>query len=210
MITKIISFSLWGNDPKYCTGIIKNCMLALKYFPNWNVYVYFDSSVPDEYLEELEWYTNVSLYEKEDGFGAFWRFEPMKPGTIVLSRDADSRLSLREKKIVDDWIETDKKMCCIRDHANHYEFPIMAGMFGIKDGLSKEMFNEMKNYTSNHNYLIDQIFLKKHVWPVYENDVFVCGIKETEWMKDSYKSIGKHFIGQTYTEKDETIYEPKI
>ena len=32
----------------------------------------------------------------------------MKPGTIVLSRDADSRLSLRERKIIDSWLESDK------------------------------------------------------------------------------------------------------
>jgi len=210
MVRRIISFSLWGDDPKYCNGIVKNCMLAFKFFPQWSVFVYFDNTVPNECLEELEWYSNVSLYEKEKGFGAFWRFEAMTPGTIVLSRDADSRLSLREKKIVDDWIKTDKKMCCIRDHANHYEFPIMAGMFGIQDGLSKEIFQSMESYTSNHSYLVDQIFLRDHVWPAYQNDCIISGIKETQWMKDSYESIGRDFIGQVYTEKDDTVYDPKI
>ena len=210
MISKIISFSLWGDNPKYCVGVIKNILLAYKHFPGWIVHVYYDDTVPNEILDHIEYYNNTLLKERKEGFGAFWRYEAMKPGTIVISRDADSRLSLREKKIVDEWIESDKKLCVIRDHANHYEFPIMAGMFGVKEGLTKEIFDTMKGYTCNHNYLIDQIFLKNHVWPAYENDCLVCGIKETDWMKESYNNIGKNFIGQTYTEKDETIYEPKI
>ena len=175
---KIISFSLWGDNPKYCVGIHKNIMLAYKHFPEWIIHVYYDESVPEETLDTID-YNNVILKEKNKGFGAFWRFESMKPGTIVLSRDADSRLSERERLIVDDWLNNDSLLCCIRDHVNHYEFPIMAGMFGVKNGLSNEIFKHMNNYINNHVYLIDQIFLKDHVWPAYKNKVAVYGIKET-------------------------------
>jgi len=207
---KIISFSLWGSDPKYCIGAFKNCLLANKYFPDWIIHIHHNDSVSEDCLESLDCFNNVILKEHSEGFGAFWRFESMQPGSIVISRDTDSRLSLREKKIVDEWLESNKKMCVIRDHLNHYEFPIMAGMFGIKNGLSKNLFDNMKQYTNIHQYLSDQIYLKDHVWPAYQNDCMSFGIKETIWMKESYKNIGKHFIGQTYTEKDDTVYEPAI
>ena len=32
---KIISYSLWGNDPKYCVGAVKNALLRGKIYPNW-------------------------------------------------------------------------------------------------------------------------------------------------------------------------------
>lgn len=204
---KIISFSLWGDNPKYCVGAFKNCLLAKRHFSEWIVHIHFDDSVPEECLESLDCFNNVILIEHNKGFGAFWRFESMKPGTIVLSRDTDSRLSLREKKIVDEWLDSDKKMCCIRDHKNHYEFPIMAGMFGVKNGLDRNLFESMKKYSNIHTYLSDQIYLRECVWPVYQNNSIVYGIKETEWMKESYSEIGKDFIGQTYNEKDVPVYE---
>lgn len=204
---KIISFSLWGNNPKYCVGIHKNILLAYKHFPEWIIHVYYDHTVPDETLDTIEYYDNTLLKERSNGFGAFWRFEAMQPGTIVLSRDADSRLSERERLIVNDWLNHDSSLCCIRDHVNHYEFPIMAGMFGVKNGFSIEIFNHMKNYVDNHVYLTDQIFLRNHVWPAYENNVSIYGIKETDWMKESYKNIGKDFVGQTYDENDIALYE---
>ena len=210
MVTKIISFSLWGSDPKYCIGVIKNILLAYKFFPEWIVHVYYDDSVPNDTLDHIEYYNNTLLKERKKGFGAFWRFESMKPGTIVLSRDADSRLSLRERKIIDSWLESDKKMCVIRDHKNHYEFPILAGMFGIKDGLGEENLKLINNYNHISQYLIDQIYLKNHVWPSFKNDVDIYGIQETEWMKETYSEIGRHFIGQVYTDKDDTVYEPAI
>ena len=101
-------------------------------------------------------------------------------------------------------------MCCIRDHANHYEFPIMAGMFGIKDGIGKENLELISKYDHVSQYLIDQIYLKNHVWPSFKDSVAIYGIQETEWMKESYSKIGRHFIGQTYTEKDDTVYDPAI
>ena len=54
MISKIISFSLWGDNPKYCVGVIKNILLAYKHFPGWIVHVYYDDTVPNEILDHIE------------------------------------------------------------------------------------------------------------------------------------------------------------
>ena len=206
---KIISFSLWGNNPKYTIGAVINAQLASYIFPEWVCRFYYDS-VSNIVIDCLNNFKNTQTVKVTDGsFGAFWRFSAMVPNTIVLSRDADSRLSLRERHIVDDWLLSDSKLCTIRDHANHYEFPILAGMWGIKDGLDIQSIADMKNYSNTHTYLVDQIYLRDSVWPRYQNNSKIYGIKETAWMQNSYDSIGRDFIGQTYDENNNPVYDPK-
>lgn len=209
-MNKVISFSLWGDNPKYCVGAIRNAQLAKRYFPDWICHFYYDISVPKIYIKTLEDFDNVKLIETDSSvFGAFWRFRSMVKGSIVLSRDTDSRLSLRERQIIDDWSLSDSKLCTIRDHANHYEFPILAGMWGIKDGLDDQDIRDIEYY--NHpKYLMDQFYLRDKIWPKYQNTSVVYGIKETVWMRESYKSVGKDFIGQTYDENEISIYDQKL
>ena len=210
---KIISFSLWGNKPKYCVGAIRNAQLAQKYFPEWECRFYCGRDVPGIYISALNAFDNTKVWirPKEDlTFGAFWRFDAMEPGTIVLSRDCDSRLSAREKQIVDEWLASDCKLSVIRDHNNHYEFPILAGMWGIKNGLDEGMKQPMSHYNKNHIYLMDQHWLRDYVWPTLQHTALIHGIKETMWMRSSYKSIGRDFIGQTYDENDNQVYDPAL
>jgi len=210
-MNKIIAFSLWGNNPKYTVGAILNAQLAKIIFPEWDCHFYYDDSVSNLVVTALNNFTNVTTIKVTDGtFGAFWRFRSMVPGTIVLSRDTDSRLSYREKQIVDDWLLSKTKLCTIRDHANHYEFPILAGMWGMRDGISSECMDAMSSFNTTHSYLIDQIYLRQIVWPMYEQSSSVYGLKETVWMRNSYQSVGKHFIGQTYDENNNPVYEPAI
>ena len=209
-MNKIISFSLWGNDPKYCVGAIRNAQLAQKHFPEWECRFYCGMDVPGIYITALNAFdhTRVWIRPKEDfTFGAFGRFDAMEPGTIVLSRDCDSRLSEREKQIVDEWLVSDSKLSVIRDHANHYEFPILAGMWGIKDGLDEDMLLGQSKYNTHHAYLMDQLWLRDLVWPKLQHTTMIHGIKETMWMRNSYKSIGKDFIGQTYDANDIPVYD---
>ena len=209
-MNKIISFSLWGNDPQYCVGAIRNAQLAQKHFPEWECRFYCGMDVPGIYITALNAFdhTRVWIRPKEDfTFGAFWRFDAMEPGTIVLSRDCDSRLSEREKQIVDEWLVSDSKLSVIRDHANHYEFPILAGMWGIKDGLDEDMLLGQSKYNTHHAYLMDQLWLRDLVWPKLQHTTMIHGIKETMWMRNSYKSIGKDFIGQTYDANDIPVYD---
>lgn len=208
---KIISFSLWGNNPKYTIGAIINAQLASNIFPEWIVRFYYDDTVPNIIVDCLNNFKNVETVRVTDGsFGAFWRFRAMVSDTIVLSRDTDSRLSFREKHIVDNWLLSDSRLCTIRDHANHYEFPILAGMWGIKNGLDLNVANIIPNYSSTHAYLTDQIYLRDVVWPQYESQSVVYGLKETSWMRDSYSLIGKDFIGQTYDENNIPVYDSKL
>lgn len=208
---KIISFSIWGDNPKYTVGAIRNAQLAQIYFPAWECYFYYDSSVPRIIISALDQFTNSKTIKVEDGtFGAFWRFRAMERDTIVISRDTDSRLSEREKIIITDWVNASTKLCVIRDHINHYEFPILAGMWGLRDGLMPSDVECIPHYNTTHKYLMDQYYLRDIIWPKYQTDSSQFGIKETVWMRNSYLSIGKNFIGQTYDDNECPVYEGKL
>jgi hypothetical protein len=208
---KIISFSLWGDNPKYGVGAIINAQLAQKYFPEWKCVFYYDKSVPGIYIKSLNEFSNVGTIEITDGsYGAFWRLFQIQKGNIVLVRDTDSRLSLRERKIVDDWLSLDKKVCVIRDHIRHYDFFILTGMLAVKDGLPDIIFTEMKKHLRDFRYASEQVFIGNSIRQMLESECEVYGIKEKLWMRESYKGIGKDFIGQAYDENGIPIYEGQL
>jgi protein O-GlcNAc transferase len=82
---KVISFSLWGDNPKYTMGAIKNSLLRNKFYPEWEMRVYHDSSVPSYILEELKG-NNVKLVERDNQnhSNAMWRFSPASQETATL------------------------------------------------------------------------------------------------------------------------------
>ena len=51
---KIISFSLWGTNPKYTIGAIKNADLAEEIYPDWVCRYYVAQDVPRGVLFKLE------------------------------------------------------------------------------------------------------------------------------------------------------------
>jgi hypothetical protein len=213
MVDKYFTFSIWGDNPKYLQGAIRNAELAEEIFPEWKCVFYYDSTVPKETIDKLSSFKNTSVKEvTDDSFGAFWRFEMMfnNPG-VILSRDTDSRLSLREKELIDNWLESEYNYMIIRDHDAHYEFPILAGMWGKKNILMDSTLKDaMQEYISVKQYLVDQFYLRDKVWPNIMNDTAIYGVKEVDWMRETYDFENNNFIGQTYTENDEPVYDGKI
>ena len=61
---RVLSFSLWGDNPKYTIGAIKNSELKEKFYPDWQMRVYHNDSVPNYILEQLE-ANNVVLINTE-------------------------------------------------------------------------------------------------------------------------------------------------
>jgi hypothetical protein len=213
MVDKYFTFSIWGDNPKYLQGAIRNAELAEEIFPDWKCVFYYDATVPKETIDKLSLFKNTSVKEvTDDSFGAFWRFEMMfnNPG-VILSRDTDSRLSLREKELIDNWLESEYNYMIIRDHDAHYEFPILAGMWGKKNVLMDSSLKDaMQEYVSVKQYLVDQFYLRDKVWPNIMHDTAIYGVKEVDWMRETYDFENKNFIGQTYTENDEPVYDGKI
>lgn len=175
---RYISYSLWGDNELYNIGMVKNAEQVPKIYTGWQMIVYHDNSVPTGTLNILE-NLNVKLVNV-DGHthGMFWRFfaSDLIDCEYAIFRDGDSRLSVREKMAVDEWIESGKTIHVMRDHPAH-QIPygnnglgILGGMWGIK-GNTIPMKESVENFSKNKTmgYGIDQTFLKP-IYNVFEND----------------------------------------
>ena len=110
---KVISFCLYGELVLYCLGLIENIDLINEKYSDWKIYVYY-ANIPEKILNILKNKKNTYLFKcKHNDYnweGMFWRFYPIedKDIDIFLSRDADSRITEREMKFVNEWINSDK------------------------------------------------------------------------------------------------------
>ena len=50
---KLICFSLWGDNPKYTVGAIRNAELIKTVYPGWKARFYCGTSVPQNIISEL-------------------------------------------------------------------------------------------------------------------------------------------------------------
>jgi hypothetical protein len=50
---RVVSFGLYGSNPKYTVGAIRNAQAAKVVFPGWVCRYYTDGSVPTEIMDQL-------------------------------------------------------------------------------------------------------------------------------------------------------------
>lgn len=204
---KVISFSLWGNNPKYCVGAVKNAELATKIYPDWTCRFYISKFVDEKIIKSLSDLKSEIVLKDGDGdwSSMFWRFEAGidKNCEAVVFRDADSRLNLREKSAVDEWMASDKTFHIMRDHPAH-RFPILGGMWGIKPNNKYDLENLLKNFKKENHYGIDYNFFISVLYPLIENDKIV---HDEFFEKKSFplKRDGYQFVGEVFDENDQTF-----
>ena len=189
---KVLSFCLWGNNPTYTIGAIKNAELAKIFYPDFECWFYIhQETVPLEIIDELKLLNNVKIIfktgqlENESCTPMMWRFEAIDSPEveIMISRDTDSRIYLREKLAVDEWLSSDTIFHIMRDHPCH-NFSILGGMFGTKKIKEIPNWTELINkITKNSNRDYDQDFLRDYIYPVIKNN---STIHATFFKKESH------------------------
>ena len=203
---KVISFSLYGNNPKYCVGAIKNAKLAKYIYPDWISRFYISKNVDSCYVNELRNMDNteiIILNEFENNKGLFWRFLTICDTSVdvMISRDCDSRLCMREKYAVDDWISSDNGFHIMRDHPYHH-FKIMGGMFGVKNGCLPNFAKLLNNCKNNNVYNDDQFFLQDIIYPIIKENSTIHDTFDTDKQFPTLRSSNKKFVGEIYDEHD--------
>jgi len=209
---KIISFCLWGDNPKYLTGALKNADLAHHLYEGWQCRFYCNKDVPKDVIGRLSEKPNVEV--RIEAGNSDWtfstkRFFPMSEENIerIIIRDTDSRIGPREVAAVKQWESTGLDAHIMRDHPHHGGFPILAGMFGIKGGVIsniKRLLDLNKNVQMQYHY--DQIFLAKFIYPL---------IEDSKLVHDEYFEIntfptsrdGKEYVGKPYDENDKPVLD---
>lgn len=204
MSKKLITFCVFGTEKLFQKGCFENLRLAKEIYPDWicRVYLFKETlGLKDEILS----YGNSEVVEVNE-MGSFvstmYRFLPLAESDVsyFISRDTDSRLSMREKEAVDEWIKDGTDFHIMKDHPYHYtpEFPILAGMWGARGGIIPNVKELMAKIVNEHPNTkgIDQRFLY-HIFETHVN-------KFTEHEMNGFPSPrnferdGIYFVGQPF------------
>lgn len=205
---KVISYSLWGDNPIYTHGALRNLEMAKEIYPEWTCRFYLDKNVPEDIVTKLkEGGAEVYKYMKDgDWYAMFWRFLPASDPKVdvMISRDCDSRLTVREKEAVEEWLKSDKLFHIMRDHPYH-KTEILGGMWGVKKPLLNNMKNLMGSYKMGNFWQTDQNFLREKVYPI---------VKDQSMVHDEYfdktgfpfPRVDGEFVGEAFNENDELLH----
>lgn len=207
-MNKVISYTLWGNNPKYTVGAIENARLREKIYPDWTSVFFIGQDVSYETIKILSGIDSTKIINmKVNGnwAGMFWRFLPSLDEAIdiMVSRDTDSRISIREKMAVDEWLLSDKDFHIMRDHPFH-NTAILGGMWGSRNGILKKIGINFDIDSQGDYWQVDQDFLRSIVYPKIINNCISHDPYNhmNEFFRKEFPTarINQEFVGEIYDE----------
>jgi len=213
---KVLSFSLYGSNPRYTVGAVENAKLFRQVFPGWSMHVFHDASVPLAVLSTLQTQAVKLHYMNKTGMNKrSWRFlagnGSDKRTERFCSRDIDSRLSMREKRAVDAWVKSGKVYHVMRDHPSHSLVPMLAGMWCADARAFAFLAHQMVQVRMQENLFEDTTWLNTSVWPeavkdVLQHDSFSCakykGSVPFPTRRVGWEHVGSVFLNGKMRESD--------
>ena len=209
----VFSFSLFGNQDKYCKGLVKNITIIEKEFPGWEAWIYCGDGIPEDTLLELHDHPCVRLIptQQEGMVNKFYRFFAIDDPEvgICIVRDADSRIYERDQACIQDFLQSEKFAHIIRDHPNHHHL-MMAGMWGIKKSALfflqnpiQTLFHQWKQTKIDSDFWSDTLFLCDIIYPKLAH-VSMIHDELQKYEPNDFKTpfrfplLENHFVGQVY------------
>jgi tetratricopeptide (TPR) repeat protein len=177
----VIAFSLWGAQPRYLRGALRNVLAAPQVMPGWTLRFYLDNTVPAECVGILrEHGAQIVMHTSEKPASLrqrlAWRFLVANDTGVgyFLCRDADAVISAREALAVNAWLDGAAHFHVIRDWWTHTDL-MLAGMWGGVAGVLPSIKIMLRLYQSAalETGNIDQWFLRDRVWPLVRHSVCV-------------------------------------
>ena len=203
---KVISYSLYNNNPAFQVGAVINVVEARRVYPDWRCRFY--TTDDDIICKQLE-YLGAEIVRMDDWREGhmFWRFLAVDDSDICIIRDADSVVSEREAGAVEEWLGGAWSMAgrepqwkegvlkgqklkwhMMHDHNKHLGQAMMGGMWGCRNdvpgpSLSKPIRELMDDWVASKrgNGFVgrqqDQNFLREVVYPVAKESLYTHGHK---------------------------------
>jgi len=173
---QLIAYSLYGSEERYTIGAIKNAILATRHFKGYTLRFYTGASVPESIKQTLQLFPHVQLIEEygpEDHTAKLWRFQALadQDFDVVLSRDADARLTHRERIAHEEFLASGLDFHIMKDHPTGHNYQISAGMFAARTRAIPADLHETeaaKNY-----YTQDQDWLAAYIWPLIKDSTLI-------------------------------------
>lgn len=187
-----LSFSLYGDDPKYAVGAIQNTQLAKTQYPGWDVVMHVERGHYAIQRLREEGATVIEHDPQPGHLGMRWRFETLADTSYeaVCVRDADSRVGPREVGAVNEWLASGKTLHVMRDHRQHKK-PVMGGMFGMRPN-GFDMAAALAAADKGAGYGDDEAWLGSKVWPKLKDDAMIHDSQD----KSAHQFVGEGFVGE--------------
>ena len=224
---KYISFSLWSENESlsnggkkddhsetYIQGTIENLKLQKKYFKDWKIRVYLNSSISKKYQDEIKNLGGEIVDMSESKIpGMYWRFLIIedKNVDVFIVRDSDSRISYHDENAVNYWLKSNKLLHICRDHPHHY-YKILGGMWGFKNYLDRDVkISNLIDCNKKFKKMDDIYFLEREIYPKYASKSIIHDQYykvEPHSIKFDKFEIGQYyeFIGEMFNDKNEKQY----
>lgn len=166
----VISFSLWGANPRYLRGALRNALLIPELYPGWQARFHLDDSVPEELralLAQLGADCRLMPAGQSLRQRLCWRFLVANDPQVgrFLVRDCDAVVNQREVAAVQAWMGSDCWFHGMRDWWTHTD-PLLAGMWGGVAGVLPELAPLLAGYSpaAKETASVDQWFLRDVLW----------------------------------------------
>tara|TARA_E500000178_G_scaffold346437_1_gene398064 strand:+ start:807 stop:2885 length:2079 start_codon:yes stop_codon:yes gene_type:complete len=180
---KVISFALYNNKDIYNYGILLNYELKKLIYKDWIIQLYIDETINNKLLDYLKT-LDIEIFKIKSNIPPmFYRFFPLCNNSVeyFISRDLDSLINFREKKMVEEWIDSGKNLHLIHEVYPGHRHIIMGGMFGFKKNIIPKQFK----YNLNEK---DEFY--------YEPWKETCLVK---WTHNNIEFVGKNNASKNWT-----------
>jgi len=213
--------SLWGANPRYTYGALRNVQLLPVHFPGWTIRFYIErprddettvfSPAPSRILSKLSMLGAELVYvdaERSHIPPMMWRFliaDDMSVDAFIV-RDSDCRINDRDFAVVSAWLKTDYAFHCIRDHPSHAGYSVLGGLWGarprrLRSFVSVPWRDMMMGYRTD--YVQDMQFLSNAIWPLVQSHGAYChdSVSCLDWFGSHpfpVARIGTEHLGQVF------------
>jgi hypothetical protein len=172
---QLIAFSLYGSQERYTIGAIKNAILATRHFKGYTLRFYTGASVPESIKQTLQLFPHVQLVDQEgpeDHRAKLWRFQALQDQEfdVILSRDADARLTHRERIAHEEFLASGLNFHIMKDHPTGHNYQISAGMFAAR---TSAIPAEISWPAAKDYYMQDQDWLAATIWPLIKDSALI-------------------------------------
>jgi hypothetical protein len=229
---KVISFCLYGDNPLYTVGAVKNAKLVKELLPDWKSMFFCADNVREEVINDLKSHDAIiHMMDHNESFtGMFWRFLPISfPDVeIMMSRDCDSRIFERDVYAIREFESSPYHYSIIRDHPLGHHWRMNGGMWGAKKtDYIKNIDRYIQDFLrSRHSHIYntpaskidsirneDQIFLVSVIYPQVVNDALIHDEyfmyePHVKKMGHDRKSCDFAFVGESIDENDQSRDAP--
>jgi hypothetical protein len=180
-------------------------------FPFFRTQIYIADDVPQDIRQTLQNIPSVRLVHviRKDGIAnMFDRFKAIDEPecSLMLVRDADSRIHDRDAACIEDFLTSDKDLHIIRDYPFHGT-PILGGLWGIrKSALTNPISTMIDKWIGENTDFpkgIDQTFLAEVIYPLFISTALIhdrAGFYESSECHTPFRKplVDRLFCGQVH------------